>query len=186
MLNIMNQKYTEYDIHGKGVPRLDHVEELEDYMKSLANKDSYDKLKRTVRVGKPNSMAYKGTNSTHATMSEKDKIRLIPMLKKCFPSLMFRITGNFIYGPGDAIGEHTNADDPSDTLYIVYATGKSKFSYRFSLDDDFIDTHDAVDAITLRAFEITSREPYTFHKAECESGYRVSIGLRYVDSKIKK
>ena len=173
----MNQKYTKYDIHGKGVPVLYHVEELESYMKSLATKDVYDKLQRTVRTGVPNSLSFKAPNSTHVTLSDEEKIKLIPLLKKCFPQLMFRISGNFIYGPGDAIGEHTNADDPSDTLYVAYATGNSKFSYRFSLDEDFIDTPDTINAITLRAFEITSHEPYTFHKVECETGYRVSIGL---------
>jgi hypothetical protein len=177
----MNQKLKQYDIHGKGVPKIHNVEELETALKTLATKETYDNLERLVRTGEPNSLAYKGTNSAHVTLSEKQVIKLIPILKKCFPSLLFRISGKFIYGPGDAIGEHTNADDPSDTLYITYATGESNFSYRFSLDEDFIHTPDVIDGITLRAFEITSKEPYTFHKIECESGYRVSIGLRYTD-----
>ena len=176
----MQVKYTEYDIHGKGVPKLQHAEDLAAALKSLSPKSVYDRLEKTVRSGALNSDAPHAVNASLAKLSDSDAIDLLPVLKKCFPSLRFRISGKFVYGPGDRIDEHTNSDDPSDTLYITYATGRSKFSYRFSLDDDFIDTYDVVDGITLRAFEITGRSPYTYHKVECESGYRVSIGLRYV------
>jgi len=36
------------------------------------------------------------------------------------------------------------------------------------------------DGLTLRTFLVTSQPPFVHHKVECESGYRVSIGLRYV------
>lgn len=176
----MQTKYTEYDIHGEGVPKLQHAEDLEAALKALSPKNVYDRLEKAVRSGPPNSNATHAVNASLAKLSDTDVIGLLPVLKRCFPSLRFRVSGQFIYGPGDCIDEHTNSDDPSNTLYITYATGKSKFSYRFSLDDDFIDTYDVVDGITLRAFEITNRAPYTYHKVECESGYRVSIGLRYV------
>ena len=179
----MQNNFTTFDIHGKGVPEIHHYKELETFLKSLACKKVYDSQKKTIRTSdKPNSLSPKACNSSHVTLSDNYKFDLIRVLKKCFPSLMFRLSGNFIYGPGDAIGEHTNSDDPSDTFYITYATGESSFSYRFSLDDDFIETPDMINGLTLRAFEITSKEPYTFHKVDCKSGYRVSIGLRYIDN----
>lgn len=177
----MQVKYIEYDIHGKGVPKLYHIEELEDALKRLSPKTVYDRLEKTIRRGTPNSNKPHAVNASLAKLSDSDVIALLPTLKKCFPTLRFRISGSFIYGPGDSIDEHTNSNDPSDTLYITYATGESKFSYRHSLDDNFIDTYDVADGITLRAFELTASEPYTYHKVECKSGYRVSIGLRYVD-----
>jgi len=180
MSNTTVTKYTEYDIHGKGVPKLQHAGDLEAALKLLSPKRVYDRLEKTVRSGPTDPNAPHAINASLAKLSDSDIIDLLPVLKKCFPSVRFRVSGKFIYGPGDAIDEHTNSDDPSDVLYITYATGKSKFSYRFSLDDDFIDTYDVVDGITLRAFELTAHEPYTYHKVECESGYRVSIGLRYV------
>ena len=79
------------------------------------------------------------------------------------------------------MGEHTNKDDATEVMYLTYATGKSKFSYRFSQDDDLIETYDNVNGLTVRTFTLTSSPPYTFHKVDCESGYRVSIGLRYVE-----
>ena len=175
-------KYTAYDIHGRGVPELYHVDELEAILKRLSTKELYDGFEKTTREGKPDSYAPHAINASLAKIPDSEIIDLLPVLKKCFPGLMFRISGNFIYGPGDSIDEHTNSNDPSDVLYITYATGKSKFSYRFSLEDNFTDTKDVVNGITLRAFELTSREPYTFHKVECESGYRESIGLRYVNT----
>ena len=177
----MQVKYTEYDIHGKGVPKLQHAKELEAVLKRLTPKSVYDRLEKTVRHGNPNPNAPHAVNASLAKLSDSDVIELLPTLKKCFHALRFRISGKFIYGPGDSIDEHTNSNDPSNTLYITYATGESKFSYRFSLDDDFVDTYDVVDGITLRAFEITAYKPYTYHKVECKSGYRVSIGLRYVE-----
>jgi hypothetical protein len=182
MSNTTPTKYTEYDIHGKGVPKLHHADCLESFLKGLSTKEVYDRLEKTVRSGPIDSFAPHAVNASLAKLDTSDVIELVPILKKCFPDLTFRVSGNFIYGPGDAIDEHTNSNDPSDTLYITYATGKSKFSYRHSLDDDFIDTHDVVNGITLRAFELTAHPPFTFHKVECEDGYRVSIGLRYVNT----
>ncbi len=177
----MKVKYTEYDIHGKGVPKLHHAEKLEAVLKRLTPKSVYDRLEKTVRRGNPNPNASHPVNASLTELSDLDVIELLPTLKKCFPTLRFRISGKFIYGPGDSIDEHTNSNDPSNTLYITYATGESKFSYRHSLDEDLIDTYDVTNGITIRAFEITAREPYTYHKVECKSGYRVSIGLRYVE-----
>jgi len=173
-------KYTEYDIHGKGVPAPIHVDELEDFLKKLSTQDTYNKYEKFSRTGESDSYDFHAANSSHVKIPDSTIIPLLSILKKCFPTILFRISGQFIYGPGDGIDEHTNANDPSDVMYITYATGKSCFSYRFSPDDDFIDTYDNINGLTLRAFTATSIEPYTHHKVQCESGYRVSIGLRYV------
>ena len=81
------------------------------------------------------------------------------------------------------MSEHTNADDPGNTMYITYATGESSFSYRFSTDDDFTITPDEKNNITIRTFSVTNEGPFTHHKVDCESGYRLSIGMRYVQVK---
>lgn len=180
MLHTISIKYTEYDIHCKGVPELHYAHELIIALKKFAMKDSYDKFDIMDRSGPINPYSYHAINSRHAKIPDSEVIQIIPLLKRCFPKITFRISGQFIYGPGDKIDEHTNANDPTDVLYITYATGKSKFSYRYDINDDFIDTYDIINGITLRAFTVTSNQPYTFHKVECESGYRVSLGLRYV------
>ena len=168
-----------YDIHGKGVPELHHAEELEEQLKKIATKEMYESFHWRTRSGTPNSDAPHAVNASNAKISKDIMINLLPLLEKCFPSIVFRITGDYLYGPGDAIDEHTNSNDPSDLLYITYATGESSFSYRFSLDDDFIETPDYKNGLTLRAFTLTSSPPFTYHKVDCKSGYRVSIGLRY-------
>lgn len=181
MQNTSQIKYTEYNIHGKGVPAPLYVEELESTLKSFANKEAYDSGDKCDRSGDLDPYAYYAANSKNSRIADSYLVtHLVPTLKKCFPNLIFRVTGNFIYGPGDAIDEHTNSNDPSDVMYITYATGKSKFSYRYSQEEPLIDTYDKVNGLTLRAFTITESEPFTFHKVECESGYRVSIGIRYV------
>ena len=177
------KNYTEYDISNIGVPKAVHIEELESVLKAFANKESYNKFfkEEYVRSGlKSNPYAIKGQNSRSALIPDQELLPLFRVLKKSFPNLIFRVSGNFIYGPGDGVSEHTNADDPSNVMYVTYATGKSKFSYRFSPEDDFTDTYDNVDGLTLRTFLLTSQPPLVHHKVECESGYRVSIGLRYV------
>jgi hypothetical protein len=176
----MQKRYTNYNIHGKGVPELFHVEKLENALKEFSTEAVYNTLEKINRVGTPNSSSNHAINASLRRLDNDTLIKLLPVLKECFPNLLFRVSGKFVYGPGDAIDEHTNFLDPSNTLYITYATGKSSFSYRYSLDDEFITTYDDVDGITLRAFELTGKAPYTFHKVVCESGYRVSIGLRYV------
>ena len=181
MTNTSQIKYTEYDIHGKGVPAPIHVDELENLLKIFANKEAYDNGDKCNRSGDLDPYAYYAVNSKNSRIVDDYLItHLVPTLKKCFPNLIFRVTGNFIYGPGDGLDEHTNANDPSDVMYITYATGKSKFSYRYSQEEPLIDTYDKVNGLTLRAFTLTESEPFTFHKVECESGYRVSIGIRYV------
>lgn len=42
----MQVKYTEYDIHGKGVPKLQHAEDLAAALKSLSPKSVYDRLEK--------------------------------------------------------------------------------------------------------------------------------------------
>lgn len=181
MKNTSQIKYMEYDIHGKGVPAPLHVDELEKLLKSVANKETYDSGEKSFRSGDPDPYTNYAVNARTTYISNDNIInKFVPTLKKCFPNLIFRVTGNFIYGPGDGIDEHTNANDPSDAMYITYATGKSKFSYRYSQEEPLIDTYDKVNGLTLRAFTLTESEPFTFHKVECESGYRVSIGIRYV------
>jgi len=184
MKDFIVKNYTEYDISDIGIPKPLYVEELESTLKSFANKETYDKYfddKLIRSENKADPYAYRAMNSRSARIPGLEQLRtLFPVLKKSFPKLMFRVTGHFIYGPGDGIDEHTNADDPTNTMYITYATGKSKFSYRFSPNDEFIDTYDNINGLTLRTFEITSKPPFIHHKVECESGYRVSIGLRYV------
>jgi len=181
MKNTSQIKYTEYDIHGKGVPAPIHVDQLENLLKSFANKETYDNGDKCNRSGDLDPYSYYAVNSKNTRITNDDIItHLAPTLKKCFPNLAFRITGNFIYGPGDGIDEHTNANDPSDVMYITYATGKSKFSYRYSQEEPLIDTYDDINGLTLRAFTLTDSKPFTFHKVECETGYRVSIGIRYV------
>ena len=112
-----------------------------------------------------------------------DRRESIRLIKKCFPNITFRLTGFFLYGPGDYMSEHTNADDPGNTMYITYATGKSSFSYRFHPSEELIKTEDTIDDITVRTFSVTSEGPFTHHKVDCESGYRLSIGIRYVEIK---
>jgi len=177
------KSYTEYDICDIGVPKPVKTQELEEALKPFACKEVYDKYIRDIDIRSGNKVSpydIKASNSISAKIPDSDLIRLFPILKKAFPGLQFRISGQFIYGPGDGISEHTNANDPANVIYITYATGKSKFSYRFSPNNDFIDTYDNINGLTLRSFVASSNEPFTHHKVECESGYRVSIGLRYV------
>ena len=183
MRNFIVKNYTEYDISNIGVPKPVHIEKLQSALKAFANKESYDKFFKeecTQSGVESNPYAIKGMNSRSAFIPRLELLPLFRLLKECFPNLIFRVTGNFIYGPGGGVDEHTNANDPTNTMYITYATGKSKFSYRFSPEDDFTDTYDNVDGLTLRTFLVTSQPPFVHHKVECESGYRVSIGLRYV------
>ena len=185
MSNTTPTRYTKYNIHNKGVPTLHNIDELESYLKKLASKEYYDKSDwcKTERSGDPDPFAVKAMNTKLVKGPTSDLIEILPILKKSFPQLAFRVSGHHLYGPGDYIDEHTNSNDPSYVMYITYATGKSKFSYRFSPDEDFIDTYDRVNGITLRAFKVTRYAPFCHHKVECESGYRISIGLRYADTK---
>ena len=181
MKNTFLKNYISYNIHNEGAPTPLYPSELEECLKKLANKETYDECQLRTTEGNHNSYAPRALNSKLCEINHNKIIPFIfPALKRSFPNLNFRLSGNFIYGPGDFMCEHTNRDDPTKVLYLTYATGKSKFSYRFSLNDDFIDTHDALNGLTLRAFTVTGSEPFTFHKIECESGYRVSIGIRYV------
>ncbi len=175
------RKYTTYNIHGKGVPEPLYPDELHDLLKQYANKKTYDNSKQIVKNGKHKANASHAINGKVSEIKETTIISILPALKKSFPNLNFRLSGHFIYGPSDFMGEHTNKDDATEVMYLTYATGKSKFSYRFSQDEPFIDTYDNIDGLTIRAFTASAREPYTFHKVDCESGYRVSIGLRYIN-----
>lgn len=172
-----------FDIHGKGVPMPDpnEIDTLLDLLKGFANKEAYDKAETIERDRRPIDPTANHSDYVHMkSVSMIDRLHMIPSLKKCFPNLLFRITGHFIYGPGDFIDTHTNRYDPSDVLYINYTTGTSGFDYCFGGIDNFTVTEDLKDGITMRAFSITDKHPFTFHKAYCKEGYRVSIGLRYV------
>ena len=168
-----------YDIHGKGIPKLINADLLKEHLKSMATKEMYEMSKKIRRTGEPNPDATHAVNTSNAEIPKNYRFELIPLLEKCFPNLTFLMAGYFLYGPGDGIDEHTNSNDPSDVLYITYATGESSFSYRYSQDEELIKTEDAKDDITLRAFTLTSKPPYFYHKVDCKSGYRISIGLRY-------
>ena len=117
------------------------------------------------------------------SIHSSDQKEIIRLLKRCFPNITFRLSGFFLYGPGDYMSEHTNSNDPGNTMYITYATGESSFSYRFDPSEEFTKTEDAIDDITLRTFSLTAEGPFTHHKVDCESGYRLSIGMRYVQIK---
>ena len=173
-----------FNIHGKGVPLPDpeSVDDLYNLLKKFANKKYYDKAEKVERESKPiDPTANRASCVRLRSIPMIDIIQMIPILKKCFPDLLFRITGHFIYGPGDFIDTHTNRIDPGDALYINYTTGKSGFDYCIGGINDFTATEDLKGGITMRAFSITDRHPFTFHKAYCKEGYRVSIGLRYVE-----
>ena len=178
-------KIKQYDIHGKGVPTPDPegVKDLLDLLKKFASKEEYDKAEVIESDIRPIDPTANHADYVHMkSISMIERLGMIPVLKKAFPNLMFRITGHFIYGPGDFVDTHTNRYDPSDVLYINYSTtGDSGFDYCIGGIDDFVKTTDAKENITLRAFSLTDRDPFTFHKAYCNSGYRVSIGIRYVE-----
>ena len=176
----MQTKYTEYDIQGKGIPKLKHPELLEKYLSQFANEAVYNSLNKLKKSGTPNSDAYHPVNSRLAELGTGQVLDLIPTLEKCFPNLVFRISGHFVYGPGDFIDEHTNSNDASNVMYITYATGKSSFSHRFSLEEELIKTEDTINGLTIRTFYSDKQSP-TYHKVDCKSGYRVSIGLRYAE-----
>ena len=173
----------EYDINGKGIPTLENKELLLNEFKKLANEEYYNTLDLSHRDYDINPHSAHGDKVNMRPIDTGDRRSVIKLLKKCFPSITFRLTGFFLYGPGDYMSEHTNADDPGNTMYITYATGESSFSYRFSTDDDFTVTPDEKDDITIRTFSVTSEGPFTHHKVDCESGYRLSIGMRYVQIK---
>ena len=133
MINTTLARYTEYNIHNKGVPTLHNIDELESYLKKLASKEYYDKPDwyKSERSGEPDPFAFKAVNTRLVRGSTSVLIEMLPILKKSCPQLAFRVSGHHLYGPGDYIDEHTNSNDPSYVMYITYATGKSKFSYRF-------------------------------------------------------
>lgn len=176
--------YIKYDISNQYFPDpiLEHLTELELALKKFATKEVYDDYEKDVEIGDENPYSFWSPISRHALIPDSELMNLAIPIKRCFPSLLFRWSGNFVYGPGDMQSEHTNANDSTNTMYITYATGKSKFSYRHSIDEEFIDTYDVVDGITLRSFK-TGTDPYVFHKVNCETGYRVSIGIRYIKEK---
>lgn len=176
----MKKKYTEYDIHGKGVPKLQEEEVLKEYLSRFATKKAYDSFDKLKKSGIPDSNNPHPVNSQLTQIGVGTQLELLPILERCFPSLRFRISGNFVYGPGDFIDEHTNSDDASYVMYITYATGVSSFSYRFSLDEEKIKTYDTINNLTIRTFYSDIQTP-TYHQVDCESGYRVSIGLRYAE-----
>jgi hypothetical protein len=174
--------FTQFNIHGLGVPEVQHLDELTELMASFASKEAYDAMDVIERDDKFDVNANHASKVRMRSISMRSRMFIIPVLRKCFPTLMFRISGHFVYGPGDFIGEHTNLLDPSKVLYLTYATGDSGFDYRYDVNDEFTKTKDLQNGITLRAFELTDKSPYTYHKAYCNDGYRVSIGLRYEDT----
>ena len=97
-----------YDIHGKGVPKLVDAELLKKHLKSMATKEMYEMSKKIRRTGKPNPDAPHAINTSNAEIPKGHRFEMIPLLEKCFPNLTFFMAGYFIYGPGDAIDEHTN------------------------------------------------------------------------------
>ena len=173
----------EYDISGKGVPQLIRSDLLKASLKKFANKDYYDNLSISERDDKIDPYSSHGDSTRMRLIDSSDRKEIIRLLKKCFPNITFRLTGFFVYGPDDYMSEHTNSDDPGNAMYITYATGESSFSYRFHPSEEFIKTKDVIDDITLRAFSLKSEGPFTHHKVDCKSGYRVSIGMRYVQIK---
>ena len=175
--------YESYDINGKGVPVLVNGDLLKAELKKLATEEYYATLSKNERDEKIDPYSAHGDSVKMRRIHSSDRRELIRLIKKCFPNITFRLTGFFLYGPGDYMSEHTNADDPGNTMYITYATGESSFSYRFSTDDDFTVTADEKDDITIRTFSVTGEGPFTHHKVDCESGYRLSIGTRYVQIK---
>jgi hypothetical protein len=86
MKNTSQIKYTEYNIHGKGVPAPLYVDELEKLLKSFANKETYDNGKKSSRSGDPDPYTNYAVNA-RATYLSNDNIinNLVPTLKKCFP-----------------------------------------------------------------------------------------------------
>jgi len=175
--------YKEYDISENGVPHLENIDLLKNSLKKIANEDYYNSLPINKRDGEINPYSCHGDLARMRLIHSSDRKEIIRLLKKCFPKITFRLTGFFIYGPGDYLSEHTNSNDPGNTMYITYATGESSFSYRFHPSEEFIKTEDAIDGITLRTFSLNSEGPFTHHKVDCENGYRTSIGLRYVQIK---
>ena len=175
--------YKEYDISGKGVPHLANDDLLKSSLKKFANEDYYNSLHINERDGEIDPYSCYGDSVRMRLIHSSDRKEIIRLLKKCFPKITFRLSGFFIYGPGDYLSEHTNSNDPGNTMYITYATGESSFSYRFHPSEEFVKTEDAIDDITLRAFSLKSEGPFTHHKVDCKSGYRVSIGMRYVQIK---
>jgi hypothetical protein len=174
-------KYIKYDISNQYFPDpiLKHLPELELALKKFAIKEVYDDYEKDITEGVENPYSIFAPSGRCALIPDSELMDLAIPIKKCFPSLLFRWSGNFIYGPGDTLSEHTNANDSTNTMYITYATGNSKFSYRHSVKEEFIDTYDMVNGITLRSFK-PGNNPYVFHKVNCESGYRVSIGIKYI------
>ena len=172
-----------YDINGKGVPVLVNDDLLKAALKKLATEEYYNTLPKNERDKEIDPYSAHGDSVKMRRIHSSDRRELIRLIKKCFPNITFRLTGFFLYGPGDYMSEHTNADDPGNTMYITYATGESSFSYRFSTDNDFTVTADEKDDITIRTFSVTGEGPFTHHKVDCESGYRLSIGTRYVQIK---
>ena len=180
----MSYDHIEYSINGKQILSPLYPDELKNILKKWANEKSYDNdCYAGSKLGNDlNPYADHPANAKlHFIRDEKIINIIVPALKRSYPNLNFKVTGHFIYGPGDFMDEHTNISNPSNVMYLTYATGKSKFSYRFSQDDDLIETYDNIDGLTVRTFTLTSSPPYTFHKVDCESGYRVSVGLRYVE-----
>lgn len=175
--------YESYDINGKGVPVLVNGDLLKAALKKLATEEYYGTLSKNERDKEINPYSAHGDSVKMRRICSSDQRGLIRLIKKCFPNITFRLTGFFLYGPGDYMSEHTNADDPGNTMYITYATGKSSFSYRFHPSEELIKTEDVIDDITIRTFSVTNKGPFTHHKVDCESGYRLSIGIRYVEIK---
>ena len=175
--------YKKIDISSKGIPHLANYDLLKSSLKKFANEEYYSGLPINKREGEINPYSHQGDLSSMRFMHTSDRKEIIRLLKKCFPNITFRLSGFFIYGPGDYLSEHTNADDPRNTMYITYAAAESSFSYRFHPSEEFIKTEDAIDDITLRTFSLKSEGPFTHHKVDSENGYRVSIGMRYVQIK---
>jgi len=175
--------YKSYDIGKRGVPLLVDGDLLKTKFEKLATKEYYNALSANERDGKIDPYSALGDSVKMRPNHSSDQKEISRLLKRCFPNITFRLSGFFIYGPGDYMSEHTNSNDPGNTMYITYATGESSFSYRFDPSEEFVKTSDMKNDITLRTFSLTGEGPFTHHKVDCESGYRLSIGMRYVQIK---
>ena len=106
---------------------------------------------------------------------DRTKDEVLKVIQDLFPDLLVECSGYFLYPPTGFMGWHTNHDNPTDRIYISYATKDKQSFFRYYENGEIITDYDDA-GITARRFTVADRPPYFWHcvGSQCD---RISIGF---------